>query len=222
MYPSSSASYSVTGTNSANGVSCTSSASASVSVKSAYGYISPSSYDLCTGSGCVTLQADPGSNYHWSTGSTSSSITVCSAGTYTVTYTTTNGCSVSASAYISQGSSSPPVASGIDSKNGSDTGNSTERLQPCTGSGGAIAVEYEELGYYPNPASGEITIALSGPAKENCNVLWYDMSGREIRNDVIEVGKKEKTFRLDGVDPGLYLVRIKDNEKYRYGKVIVK
>ncbi|MBC7398652.1 MAG: hypothetical protein H7289_01810, partial [Mucilaginibacter sp.] len=50
------------------------------------------STNLCTG-GSVTLTSSSGSTYHWSNGATTKSITVNTAGNYTVTVTNTGGCS---------------------------------------------------------------------------------------------------------------------------------
>ncbi|MDB5122453.1 MAG: hypothetical protein JWP94_582 [Mucilaginibacter sp.] len=49
-------------------------------------------------SGSVKLTASAGASYHWSTGATTQSITVNTAGDYTVTVTNTGGCSTTSSA----------------------------------------------------------------------------------------------------------------------------
>jgi large repetitive protein len=51
---------------------------------------------FCTG-GSVTLNSSPGTSYLWSTGATTSSITVATAGSYTVRVTNANGCQSTAS-----------------------------------------------------------------------------------------------------------------------------
>jgi len=54
---------------------------------------------LCQG-GSVTLTASAGSTYLWSTGAATQSITVSTAGSYTVTVTNANGCSATSSATV--------------------------------------------------------------------------------------------------------------------------
>lgn len=64
--------------------------------------------DICPGDS-VTLSASAGSNYLWSNGATTASITVTSPGSYTVTLTDPNGCSAT-SASISVTHLTPPTA----------------------------------------------------------------------------------------------------------------
>lgn len=72
---------------------CTASASTTVTVGNATATITPSGpTNLCPG-GSVTLTANPGTNYLWSDGQTTSSINVSQSGNYSVTVTQTGGCS---------------------------------------------------------------------------------------------------------------------------------
>jgi len=66
---------------------------------------------FCSG-GYTTLTATGGENYQWSTGATSASINVNTAGNYSVTASTSNGCSGSASVTVIQNESSEVVVSG--------------------------------------------------------------------------------------------------------------
>ncbi len=245
--PSSSTTYTVTGTT--NG--CSATASATITVGSGYGYVTPSSVDLCTTGGCTTLQAGSGSGYSWSTGSSASSISVCSVGTYTVHYTV-NGCSVTASANVYQGTSNqPPIEASVDpvdAKKVEVKGKSTTMaFTQTTGSRNVSApkdvnhidtyipcgplpqaqqttqLEKENTSFsiYPNPAFTHATVILSKAATEDSPVLWFDMSGRQVKTSTIEKGNKEKTFQIDELDAGVYLVRVKDNGQLRYSKIIV-
>ncbi len=227
--------YTVTG--SANG--CSASASSTITVKSAYGYVTPSNVDLCTTGGCATLQAGPGSGYHWSFGPYTQSISVCSPGTYTVTYTM-NGCSVSASAYVYRSTSTSPAISiqAVDKVKEGTNYLQSMSIDPSLQSGltsqviaptpcqqlaqEAITVEdTRSFSYYPNPASKEVTIILTKVAAEDSPVLWFDMSGHQVKTSTIEKGNKEKTFQIDELDAGVYLVRVKDNGQLRYSKILV-
>lgn len=66
---------------------------------------------FCSG-GYTTLTATGGENYQWSTGATSASINVNTAGNYSVTASTSNGCSGSASVTVIQNEASEVVVSG--------------------------------------------------------------------------------------------------------------
>lgn len=58
---------------------------------------------VCAGQSITLDPGNPGSTYVWSNGSTTPTITISSAGTYTVTVTTPQGCTASSSAVISVG-----------------------------------------------------------------------------------------------------------------------
>ena len=66
---------------------------------------------FCSG-GYTTLTATGGETYEWSTGATTASINVNTAGTYSVTASTSNGCSGSASVTVIQNEASEVVISG--------------------------------------------------------------------------------------------------------------
>ncbi len=89
---SQSGTYSVTVTN-ANNCSATSPGT-SITVQSLpQAIISPSGPTLFCNGNNVTLSASPGSSYLWNTGATTQSITVSTAGNYSVTVTNANNCS---------------------------------------------------------------------------------------------------------------------------------
>jgi hypothetical protein len=94
---SSGGSYSVTVTN-ANGCSATSAATAVVVNALPTPTITASGATTFCQGGKVTLSASTGSSYAWSTGATTQSIEVSSAGNYTVTVTNANGCSATSAA----------------------------------------------------------------------------------------------------------------------------
>ncbi|MCB0682054.1 MAG: right-handed parallel beta-helix repeat-containing protein, partial [Saprospiraceae bacterium] len=66
--------------------------------------------DLCDGgSATLALANNPVGNYLWSTGETTSSITIINAGTYSVTLSGSNGCSISASTDVFGPAGDPAV-----------------------------------------------------------------------------------------------------------------
>ncbi len=66
---------------------------------------------FCSG-GYTTLSATGGENYQWSTGATTATINVNTAGNYSVTASTSNGCSGSASVTVIQNQASDVIISG--------------------------------------------------------------------------------------------------------------
>jgi hypothetical protein len=104
---------------------------------------------VCSGSS-TTLTANPGSpgtyTYLWSTTAPTQSITVNSAGTYSVTATDVNGCSGTASVTVTTGSSSPI---NITTSNGTN--------HACAGSGYSLSATNSYTGYhwylFSNPGS---------------------------------------------------------------------
>jgi len=88
--PSLAGSYTVTVTN-LNGCTATS-APVAIAVSNPTATITPAgSTTICPG-GSVTLNANPGNSYLWSDGTTSSSVNVTAAGTFTVTVTNVDNC----------------------------------------------------------------------------------------------------------------------------------
>ncbi|GAA4463211.1 hypothetical protein GCM10023189_40980 [Nibrella saemangeumensis] len=100
--------YSVTVT-SANGCTATTSVTISGDNSVPVAVISPSSATLACASGVVSLTASGGLSYRWEDNSTSAVRTISSAGVYSVTVTSANGCTATTSVSIT-GDNSVPVA----------------------------------------------------------------------------------------------------------------
>ena len=89
--------YTVTLTNTVSGGTCVSSCSQTIVSNPVTCNITGTSGNICPGQS-ATLCATPGfSTYAWSTGATTECITINSAGTYSVTASSSNGCTASAS-----------------------------------------------------------------------------------------------------------------------------
>jgi hypothetical protein len=134
--------------------------------------------------------------YHWSTGATTTTITVVN-GSYTVTCTDKNLCTASASKSFS-------ACPEIKPKNDDGDGNGTT-LQ-------------NNVSLYPNPNSGQFTIA----GLENGMIVeMYDYTGRKITT----VSASDITMQLNIATQanGIYLIRILDKDGNLIGmKKVVK
>ena len=98
MYPTTTSTYAVTAT-SVFGCSASTSVTVTVKVLPSINFSGNTSY--CEGSS-TTISVTGGNNYMWSTGSTNSSITVSTPGTYFVTATNSLGCSRADSVHVTQ------------------------------------------------------------------------------------------------------------------------
>ncbi len=74
--------------------------------------ITPPAVSICPGQN-TTLTASPGISYQWSNGANTQSVTVNTAGTYTVTVTQASGCSGSATATVNFIPAPVPVITGV-------------------------------------------------------------------------------------------------------------
>ncbi|HND87445.1 MAG TPA: hypothetical protein PK971_03905, partial [Saprospiraceae bacterium] len=127
--------YTVTVTNS-NG--CTGTDSVEVSAGGAQSPEISAPPNLCTGqTGTVAVtNASTFIGFLWSTGATSSSITINSPGTYTVTVTVTGGCTSTGSVVVSGGSSNTTLSA------------TTTPVSSCTSPNGAIDLTVSPAGSY--------------------------------------------------------------------------
>jgi len=104
-----------------NSYGCTASSSTTVTVLPSPNVLIEGSSSFCIGSS-ATISATPGfSDYIWSDGGSSQSITVNSSGNYSVTVTDLNGCTASVSMFVSQTTSLSPTIYGNLSLCGSET-----------------------------------------------------------------------------------------------------
>jgi hypothetical protein len=101
--------YNVTVTNASG---CSATASTNVVVNTASAFITPNGPTTFCAPGSVTLSANAGTAYSWSTGATTQDITVTSSGTFSVSVTAANGCSSVASGYGVTVSPPPTVNAG--------------------------------------------------------------------------------------------------------------
>ena len=130
--------------------------------------------------------------YSWSPNTSSTArATGLSAGSYTVTITDKNGCSIVLNASLNCG------ATVLET----NTNDGSPAAQCCPP--GAIY----NVNLYPNPNSGQFTIA---GVEKGMTVEVYDYTGRKV--SVISVGDITLQLNISGEPNGVYLVRILDKD----------
>ncbi len=141
-----------------------------------------------------TFDAGSGhSSYLWSTGATSSSITVYNPGTYSVSVTGTNGCVTTKTAYV-------------------DT---VLILSPGAESEMFVSV-------YPNPADSYITIEASFENPGDYILeIFNAQNSLFISREIYEAEYREE-FYIGDLPPGFYFIRIRNSEFYQVSKMIVQ
>jgi hypothetical protein len=159
---------------------------------------------FCTGSG-TTLTAYPsGAGYAWSTGSTSQSTYVSSGGYVSVTVNQ-NGCSASATVYVTEDSCNP------------DPDPCVPPFCPCFEP--VCAREREEahrklfaenlhIGIFPNPVNASLSVELSVPALEDLPIRLYSPIGIVSRSTIIGKNKTSATIDTQSLSEGMYVVEV--------------
>jgi subtilisin-like proprotein convertase family protein len=71
---------------------------------------------------------------------------------------------------------------------------------------------------YPNPANSQVTVELSDSASGPTTVTLYDIQGRRISS--LETSAVSEIVPLDGLQEGVYILKI-DNDQYSTSKKIV-
>jgi len=72
---------------------------------------------------------------------------------------------------------------------------------------------------YPNPFTGMIVITLENEAGENLDISLTDMQGRLVYNQNFTY-TKHLNLNLHSVQPGIYLIKIKDGNRQMVKKVM--
>jgi hypothetical protein len=176
--------------------------------------------DICAGES-TTLTANGGATYLWSNGTTETTITTSTAGTYQVIGYNEAGCNATASAYVNvwQPATSEFPADCPDSCytwNGQDyctSGDYTQTFQTVHGCDSVVTLhltitvgidDYDfisDIVLYPNPASQYVDVRADGDMVVQA-IEVYDMYGKLIR-----VSETTHINVFDFAD-GIYLVRV--------------
>lgn len=190
--PTITSSYTVTGTNS---VGCIGSAISNVTVfaNPIITAVSSSTNYLCIGSS-ATLTATGATSYSWNTSATTQTIVVNPTVTtsYSVSGTNTVGCN--SNAII------------------------TQSVSNCTG----LNETQNNNGYivYPNPTKSEFFVEALNQSNEIYNVEIVDVLGKVIFKQNNELNNYLIKFNVENLNKGIYFVKITNNEKTNFIRLI--
>ena len=182
---------------------------------------------LCPGE-TLTLSAAPGNTYAWTTGASTSEITVSTAGTYGVVVTSANGCSANSGNIIltaGNASASTLDVTALDAYtlNGVEyttAGTYTQVIQNEAGCDSTItlnltltvgiddlnAVVYE---VYPNPTADQFTIAASQAVNGAFSI--QDAQGKIVKEGLMT--GVSTTVDINEVARGIYFLRIAESSE---------
>lgn len=96
-----------------------------------------------------------------------------------------------------------------------------ERGAPCMVSGATSAAnaldQVTGVSIYPNPAYGDITVALESDNRIKGNIAVADLSGRILSNQAIDIrpGSNQIKVNLSDLAAGMYLVYVNDQQNNR-------
>ncbi|PLX16963.1 MAG: hypothetical protein C0597_07525, partial [Marinilabiliales bacterium] len=136
--------------------------------------------------------------YLWSTGSTTSAITVTETGTYSVTITDEFGCSGEGSIYC-------------------------EKFTGVDGIDNLIQGKGFEIKFYPNPVSDKLLIEFKHRNPTDIVVEILSSNGQVIFNDKLsKVEERIERIDVDSYANGIYYLRLKIEDNYFIRKIIIQ
>ncbi|MFY8020944.1 MAG: T9SS type A sorting domain-containing protein [Bacteroidia bacterium] len=78
---------------------------------------------------------------------------------------------------------------------------------------------------YPNPSSGEVNISFQRPITNDLHINLQDISGRTIQSfsdNEYSINENEIALRINGFEPGIYLLEMKSNNKVVSKRIILQ
>lgn len=153
--------------------------------------------DLCADGyvDLVAAWASAGSNFMWSTNETTQTIRVYNAGNYSVNYTSTSACNMSASTLVELIANPGPC---IYARQASIKPEENEIENKSSG-----------ITLYPNPADATLTIHLPEPVQENLTISLYSQFGQEVKSAVLVKGEHKIDFDTKSLSKGMYVLTLR-------------
>jgi hypothetical protein len=86
----------------------------------------------------------------------------------------------------------------------------------------AVAVDLKEVLVYPNPFKGEFSVLFSSKFTSGVSILVHDILGRKVyENNFPSAPLFNETIQLGGVQAGIYLLKIIDNDTVTIKKITI-
>ncbi len=93
----------------------------------------------------------------------------------------------------------------------------------CSATAGTNTFELANFKLYPNPNNGNFTIAFSSDSTQDINIAVFDIRGRKVvENTCQNTGEINQNINLQPVQPGVYMMVIKDGNITQTRKIIIQ
>lgn len=93
----------------------------------------------------------------------------------------------------------------------------------CSSSASTDNFELSNFKLYPNPNNGNFTIAFSSDSTQDISVTLFDVRGRKVvENTYQNTGEINQNINLQDLQPGVYMIVIKDGGVSETKKIIIK
>lgn len=104
-----------------------------------------------------------------------------------------------------------------------ETVNSEEKASP-TSDPSDYQLNVSDFKLYPNPTAGKLNISFRSETSGKTQIKLLDGTGKVVLEDVVDVktGLFSKEYSIEGKSRGTYLLQIKQGDKWRHEKVVLK
>ncbi|MCF8371242.1 MAG: T9SS type A sorting domain-containing protein [Bacteroidales bacterium] len=75
---------------------------------------------------------------------------------------------------------------------------------------------------YPNPANEEVSIQLNGQLTDDLMVKIFDSSGRVVHQENISTTSEKIKLDINGIQPGIYFIKLDNNQLSNSAKLIIE
>ena len=77
-----------------------------------------------------------------------------------------------------------------------------------------------EINAYPNPARERLFISVDTDRQRNITLTLLSVEGKQIKSMVVNTAQDKVAFSLQGIDPGIYLLRADSENASSISKII--
>jgi hypothetical protein len=101
---------------------------------------------------------------------------------------------------------------------------SITELSLCSGVGMDAPATNFTSNVYPNPFTGSVTIEMAGYTKNTAVLIITDVTGREVKREVVAVNNSQITWQRKDLANGAYAFRLEDDDANRIasGKLLLQ